>query len=110
LDHSSFSSSSTTSLTRWLKCKTKFYADDAKLLSSINTPSDATQLQLDIDKCTDWTNTWPAKCKVMHIGGKTKSQHVYTMEYVEGTRHTLENSACERNLGVLVSNDLTFSS
>jgi hypothetical protein len=97
-----------------LECTTKLYADDAKLLSIINTPADAAQLQLDIDKSTDWTNAWLmkfniAKCKVMHIGGKTKSQHVYTMEDADGTRHTLETSTCERDLGVLVSDDLTFS-
>ena len=93
---------------------TKLYADDAKLLSIIKAISDAVQLQLDIDKCTKWANTWLmkfniAKCKVMHVGGKTKSQHVYTMEDADGVRHTLETSSCERDLGVLVTNDLTFN-
>ena len=96
-----------------LVCITKLYADDAKLLSIIKTLSDAAQLQLDVDKCTEWAKTWLmkfniAKCKVLHIGGKTKSQHVYTMEDAEGMWHTLETTSCERDLGVLVADDLTF--
>ena len=98
-----------------LDCITKLYADDTKLLSIFRALSDALRLQLDIDKCAEWANTWLmkfniAKCKVMHIGGKIKSQHVYTMADSEGVRHTLETTTCERDLGVLVSDDLTFNS
>ena len=47
----------------------------------------------------------------MHVGrGKKKSSHVYTMMRPDGTRHQLETTDLERDLGVLVSSDLKVSS
>jgi ribonuclease P/MRP protein subunit RPP40 len=48
-----------------------------------------------------------AKCKVMHVGrGANKSSHVYTMTDDDGTERPLETTQLERDLGVLVSDDL----
>ena len=52
------------------------YADDTKILAEIRSGSviqDTISLQNDIDKVTDWTNTWLmrlniTKYKIMHVG------------------------------------------
>jgi hypothetical protein len=47
------------------------------------------------------------KCKVMHVGrGHKKSTATYTMTSTDGIRHPLETTKVERDLGVLVSENL----
>ena len=88
------------------------YADDGKLLGKARTQEERDQLQADIDTCVRWARTWlmsysVEKCKVMHIGRLSKkSAHVYTMKDSEGVDRALETTCVERDLGVLVSDDL----
>ena len=51
------------------------FADDTKISRPITTEGDEQQLQRDLDKLTDWSDTWllkfhPDKCKHMQIGGQ----------------------------------------
>jgi hypothetical protein len=90
----------------------KMYADDTKILGVINNPGDYQRLQEDIDKCAEWARTWCmgfniAKCKVMHVGlGSKKSTHDYKMTGSDGQARSLEATTVERDLGVLISDDL----
>ena len=94
--------------------KLRMYADDSKILGKAGSAEDRKRLQEDIDKCVEWSHTWLmkfniAKCKVMHVGrGKKKSSQEYTMSNEQGTRKTLEITRVERDLGVLVSDNLKF--
>jgi hypothetical protein len=93
----------------------KMYADDTKIIGIMSSPDDYAKLQEDIDKCSAWARTWMmdfniAKCKVMHVGnGKNKSSQVYTMTDNNGEARALEVTTVERDLGVLVSDDLKLS-
>ena len=61
------------------------FADDTKISRPIMTEEDEQRLQRDLDKLTDWSETWlpkyhPDKCKHMHIGGPgPKSIHTHYM-------------------------------
>lgn len=90
----------------------KLYADDSKIIGVIWTEEDARLLQEDINKAVVWSELWLmsfniAKCKVMHVGrGKKKSDFEYYMPGVNGTPQLLEVSFNERDLGVIISDDL----
>jgi hypothetical protein len=90
----------------------KLYADDSKFLGVIRTDDDARILQEDINKAVVWSELWLmsfniTKCKVMHVGrGKKKSAFDYFMPGVNGTPQRLEVSQNERDLGVIISDDL----
>lgn len=90
----------------------KLYADDSKIIGVIKSPSDLESIQLDIDRAVEWSQRWLmrfnlSKCKVMHVGrSNNKSTQDYTMQDSTGARHTLEVTSVERDLGVLISNDL----
>ena len=90
----------------------KLYADDSKIIGVIETPQDNATLQSDIDTAVSWSHTWLMrfnldKCKVMHVGKTNhKSTFVYSMKDSTGAQHTLDSTVVERDLGVLVSDDL----
>jgi hypothetical protein len=74
--------------------RTILYADDTKILSPINNPTDAERLQSDIKSLNG------QKCKVMHFG-KHNTKHIYTMgSYTTNTPIPLGNSEVERDLGI----------
>ena len=67
-----------------------------------------------MDTCTQWSRVWLmrfniAKCKVMHVGIKAKSTHSYTMIDEQGDRKQLSVTTSERDLGVLVTDNLSLS-
>ena len=87
----------------------QIFADDSKMYLEISTPNDSESLQTDLGKMESWTHTWQlkfneAKCKVVHMG-KNNTNTDYTLN--SGAK--LETSTCEKDLGVLVDNKLTFS-
>ena len=99
------------------------FADDTKAFRLIRGHEDRVQLQKDINKMVEWSNTWllkfhPEKCKMMHIGKyeitgdepiPEKRQgivkFIYSME-----NHPLEYTKCEKDLGVHVDDKLNFIS
>ena len=94
-------------------CICKMYADDTKLLATINSDDDHAQLQVDLNSINDWTHKWLMelnikKCKVMHTGYKP-THSSYSMEDVQSgqsTRVLLETTKTERDLGFQMSADL----
>ena len=85
------------------------FADDTKVYSQITDATDAENLQSDLKKLQDWSEKWllpfhPDKCKVLHLGAKSEEEFEYTMGET-----TLEETTCEKDLGVNIDNRLTFS-
>ena len=85
----------------------KIFADDTKLFHSVHSPQHRIQLQNDLDNLVEWSRKWQlgfneAKCKVIHLG-KSNPRHQYVMNDV-----TLESTADEKDLGVVVDEDLKF--
>ena len=84
------------------------FADDAKLGHKAVNERDRVTIQRNLDTLFDWSCTWQinfnlSKCKVMHIG-----YHNGNFDYTLGG-HLLESVTTERDLGVLISNDLKSS-
>ena len=85
----------------------QLFVDDAKIFRNIKSPSDSDCLQEDIDKLTVWSIRWQlpfneSKCKSMHIGYKNEWRK-YKMN-----DHLLEQVTEEKDLGVIIDNELTF--
>ena len=60
------------------KSTARLFADDCILCRTIETESDARDLQLDLDRLQQWKKDWlmefhPQKCQVLHITSKRKS-------------------------------------
>ena len=84
------------------------FADDTKLGSDVSTPEKVEQLQLDLEKLGEWSDKWQmpfnaTKCKVMHIGYRNPHS-----EYILQGK-ALESTDSEKDLGVVITNDLKFS-
>ena len=95
----------------WIKNDMRMFADDTKLWSKINRPQDYVKLQDDLNQLHLWSDKWllsfnPEKCKVMHIGHNYR--FVYTIQQ-KNTTYKLSDTAQERDLGVLVINNLNVS-
>jgi len=92
----------------------KLFADDSKVISTIKSNEDQIRLQEDIDRLVDWARKWylnfnKEKCKVMLIGKNRLPPFKFSMAKEEGNRHYLEETKVERDLGVIISNDLKFN-
>lgn len=84
------------------------FADDTKLVITINDFKDNFKGQKDLDKLVGWCNRNDMnfntqKCKVLHMGHKN-SHFNYNMN-----GEWIESSCCEKDLGVHVDERLTFS-
>ena len=92
----------------------KLYADDSKIIAIIKKVEDTLVLQRDINALSDWTKDWLmrlniGKCKVMYLGGSESERVEYTIEDIEsGLRVPLEETNCEKDLGILISDDLRW--
>ena len=87
--------------------KLELFADDTKIIAKIVNESSSEVLQHDLNKLVKWSHDWSIKfndekCKVMHIG-KTNPQFKYKMN-----EHTLQITVAERDLGLIISNDLNW--
>ncbi|MCP4269716.1 MAG: hypothetical protein GY777_29780, partial [Candidatus Brocadiaceae bacterium] len=81
------------------------FADDTKIGRVINSVEDKRALQMDLDVLHEWANKWQMefnvnKCKVLHMG-RTAEDSIYKLDNLD-----ISNSACEKDLGVMVSRDL----
>jgi hypothetical protein len=86
------------------------FADDTKVYTEIKTQTDTTSLQ------TDWSDKWllkfhPNKCKVMTVSNKrgTNREQKYHLYDSEGKEVKLHNSDGEKDIGVLVDDQLNYS-
>ena len=87
----------------------QLFADDAKIFDTVNlrNPNSGDRLQRDIDSVSKWSDKWQlpfnvTKCKVLHIGNTNPCRR-YKMngQYLEDVEE-------EKDLGVLVDNELKF--
>ena len=84
------------------------YADDAKLYRSISNLTDIQLLQKDVDSLYHWSSNWLlnfsiSKCKAMHVGNCHFDDYSYLMN-----NQPLPTVCQEKDLGVLVDNELKF--
>ena len=99
------------------------FADDTKAFRLIKNHEDRVQLQKDITKMVEWSNTWllkfhPENCKMMHIGKYEVTGDEPVLEKRDGIvkfiysmeNHPLEYTKCEKDLGVHVDDKLNFES
>ena len=94
----------------------RIFADDTKLFARSEAPEARAALQKDIDSLCKWSNDWllsfhPQKCCVMRLGNNPP-EHTYTMTATtngEETKHSLNESNAEKDLGVIIDNKLNFS-
>ena len=83
------------------------YADDIKIWRQIRSTEDQTELQADLDRLLEWSvenslPIHPRKSKVLNIRDKNPS--IY---YLGGS--TLQTAQTERDLGTIISADLSIS-
>ena len=86
----------------------KLFADDSKIYGKVETEQDQINLQADLDACHNWATEWdmhfhPKKCKVMHIGNNNR-RDIYHLG-----NNIIEETGEEKDLGVTVSNTLSWS-
>ena len=84
---------------------TKMFADDTKAYSTIDSKDDCHILQKDLNNLASWSRTWllhfnAPKCVVLRI--RQSIQCTYTLNGI-----VLEAVANQKDLGVIVSDDLT---
>ncbi len=87
------------------------FADDAKLFGKSTTPTDRASIQEDLNTLQQWSEKWQlsfnaSKCKTLHLG-KENVRHGYSMASTSG-QVTLEQTTCEKDLGVLIDDKLSF--
>jgi len=95
-----------------LDCTVKLFADDTKIYTNINTPSDEEKLQNNIFNACEWAIKWQMifnvkKCKTMHIGKNEPSE--YFMKDAEGKICKIQLVDSEKDLGVTFDDKLTFN-
>ena len=85
------------------------FADNTKLFGKVQSELDSTGLQQDLQRLLDWSREWQMefnveKCEVMHFTGGTNRNYRYHMDH-----KVLEVVKEEKDLGVLITNDLKDS-
>ena len=97
-----------------LKNSCKLYADDSKIIAVVRDIASAMSIQEDVDALTEWTVDWllrlnVEKCKIMHSGSESELKIEYTInDLVSGHRVVLEESQCEKDLGIHITADLRW--
>ena len=85
---------------------------DSKLWAPVKTIEDCEALQNDITQLHEWTDTWQLnfnekKCTVLRVG-KNLPSYTYTMTNHTGQTVKLQETTCEKDLGVWIDNVLSF--
>ena len=86
------------------------FADDTKCVHPVCVPSDCLSLQYDINQLSSWCDKWNLhfnedKCVVMHL---TTSRHVPIISDYHLNNTTLGTKVFHRDLGIIISEDLTW--
>ena len=87
------------------------YADDTKIFRQIASKDDAKVLAQDVKNLETWSNVWllkfhPDKCHVLSIGRFENIMH--TERYIICDKE-IEHVFEEKDLGIIIDGDLTFS-
>ena len=85
----------------------KLFADDAKLYCCDQSQASRLQMQADLDAMSEWSTKWllpfnEAKCKTLHLGPR----NIHQQYMLNNTM--LEQVRSEKDLGVIVDEDLKF--
>ena len=89
------------------------FADDTKLLKSISVVNDSITLQTDLNNLCIWCKEWKltlngGKCGMMRMA---LSHHKFTCNHQYHIHASiLQSVSCQRNLGIMVRNDLFWTS
>ena len=88
----------------WVASTAKLFADDTKIYRRINSMEDCRALQRDLNRLTAWSNLWllrfnAAKCIFLRL--REHFKYRYSLDGVY-----LEEESVQRDLGVMVSNNL----
>ena len=86
------------------------FADDTKCIKAISSPHDSILLQDDLTALTNWSSNWEltfsnSKCKLLSI--PPPNQLVHSANY-SINNSIINSTSLHRDLGVLVSNNLTW--
>ena len=86
------------------------FADDTKYGRVIRSEEDKVEMQRDIDRLLAWAVKWQMefnsqKCKVMHLG-RSNPAYTYCMGGYAPGGTILEEVTQEKDLGIIVSNNL----
>ena len=92
------------------------FADDTKIFSEITCDHDSLQLQNDLNSLQSWSDKWllnfhPDKCKVLTLGGVSKSVNVIPRSYYlkkGDTVYNLEHVDSMKDLGITIDSALSF--
>lgn len=98
-------------LTKLISNKAELYADDSKLIRTVESEEDKMALQEDINRIAEWSyeSGLPlnlSKCHIMHLGKNNRNFEYDIPDKHNNTRRTLSVTTCEKDLGVMVSSDL----
>ena len=102
-------SSSTTFLTQSNQLHLLF-ADDTKCIKTISSPHDSSSLQDDLNALTNWSSHWKlafssSKCKLLRVPPPNQILHPANYSV---NNSTISSTSLHRDLGILVSSNLTW--
>ena len=93
----------------------KLYADDSKILARVSKKDDLENLQDDLNGVSEWSDLWQTrlngdKCRVLRFGKNIEELENSTLSIYDhdGIRRVMDFSAMEKDLGVLVCDDLSW--
>uniref|UniRef100_A0A8C5N1B7 Reverse transcriptase domain-containing protein n=1 Tax=Leptobrachium leishanense TaxID=445787 RepID=A0A8C5N1B7_9ANUR len=89
--------------------KVCLFADDTKICNRVDVPGGISQMTNDLGKLKKWSELWQLsfnvdKCEIMHLGRKNPRAEYRIFDTV------LTSTSEERDLGVIISEDLRVSS
>ena len=90
----------------------QFFSDDSKPWAPVKTIEDCETLQNDIIQLHEWADTCQLNfneksCTVLRVW-KNSPSYTYTMTNHTGQTVKLEETTCEKDLGVWIDNELSF--
>ncbi len=99
-------------ITKDMKTPTFLYADEMKICRAIKSADDRLTLQRDLESVARWTERWGlslnlSKCGVMNIGHRGEEKIVYDIP-LGGDKQRLNNITSEKDLGILVDDELEY--
>ena len=91
-----------------IKSKVSIFADDLKVMGTVNSSEEIEQLQRDLDRITEWATRWGMsfsinKCQTLHLG-KNNAKFSYSLQ-----GGSVQEGEMIRDLGVVVTEDFKMS-
>ena len=95
-----------------ISCVSKLFADDTKLYITVDSYGDSNMIQMDLYELDKWPASWQMKlniqkCKVSHLGKKTK-ELLSDVRYENRCLSSIKNIREQPDLGVEMDESLKF--